>query len=123
MRATAMALVVLAACTGGAPADPRAALVAAWDAKGLKPGPLEPAAGSVVGADCKTTHVNALEILLCSYKTPAEAKAAEDAGYAWVGEATGAVKASTSVLVAVADRRKTDPSGKTINQLMKLAPK
>ena len=121
MRVLAMALLALAAC-GGEAADPRGAVIAAWQAKGLKTSPLEAAPGAV-GPDCKTTHVNALEVLLCSYKTPAEAKAAEEAGYAWVGEATGAVKASASVLVAVADRRKTDPSGKTINQLIKLAPK
>ena len=122
MRSLALVL-ALAACNGSASSDPRAALVASWEAKGLKPTPLEPAAGSVVGSDCKTTHVNALEILLCSFKSAAEATAAQDAAYAWVGEATGAVKATTTLLVAVADRRKTDPSGKTINQLMKLAPK
>ena len=123
MRAFVVGMLVLAACGGSASDDPRAALVARWKANGLETSALEAAPESVVGTDCKTTHVHALEILLCSFKTPAEAKAAENAGYAWVGEATGAVRASTSVLVAVADRRKTDPSGKTINQLMKLAPK
>jgi len=33
------------------------------------------------------------------------------------------VQSRNAVLVAAADRRKADPSGRTINQLMKLAPK
>ena len=53
----------------------------------------------------------------------AEAKAAEDAGLVWVGETTGAAQARGTLLIAAADRRKSDPSGRTINQLMKLAPK
>jgi hypothetical protein len=61
--------------------------------------------------------------LLCVYPSPEAAKAAEEPGLAWVGEATGAVTTSGTVLVAVVDRRKTEPSGKTINQLLKLTPK
>jgi len=53
----------------------------------------------------------------------AEAKAAEDAGLTWVGDTTGASQAAGKVLVVVADRRKGDPSGRTINQMMKLAPR
>jgi len=50
-----------------------------------------------------------------------EAKTAEAKGLEWVGEATGMAQASGKVLVAASDRRKSDPSGRTINQLMKLS--
>jgi hypothetical protein len=65
--------------------------------------------------------VGAIDVLLCVYPSPEEAKAAEEPGLAWVGETTGAAQAHGTVLVGIADRRKSDPSGRTINQLMKLA--
>ncbi|HEY4058143.1 MAG TPA: hypothetical protein VGM39_16135 [Kofleriaceae bacterium] len=117
----AIALALVAACSKG-PEDPRADLVAKWKEGRITTGALEPAEVGF-GADCKQTTVKALEVLLCSYQTPAAAKAAEEPALAWIGEATGAAKASGKVLVAVVDRRKTDPSGKTIHQLLKLTPK
>jgi hypothetical protein len=120
--------VALVACgddkkTGGAGGtDPRTAVIDAWKAGGLTAGALEPAQAAGVGTDCKSTNVKALELLLCVYPSADAAKAAEEPGLAWVGSATGAVKSSGTVLVAVADRRKTEPSGKTINQLLKLTP-
>jgi hypothetical protein len=60
---------------------------------------------------------------LCNFASPAEAKAAEDQGLTWVGGVTGTSQAHGAALVVLADRRKTDPSGRTINRLMKLAPK
>ncbi|CAN5908435.1 hypothetical protein BH11MYX2_BH11MYX2_29800 [soil metagenome] len=120
MRAL-LALAVLAACGKGS-SDPRADLVDAWKSGGITIGALEPAEVGF-GADCKQTTVKALEVLLCVYQSADAAKAAQDPALAWIGEATGAARASGKLLVAVVDRRKTDPSGKTINQLMKLTPK
>lgn len=123
------ALCALVACDKdkqmpGAPADeggdPRARVVAAWKAGGLEPSPLT-AATVAVGTDCQSGTVGAIDVLVCVYPTAEEATAAEDAGLAWVGQATGAAQATGTVLVAMADRRKRDPSGRTINQLMKLA--
>ncbi|MBA3462655.1 MAG: hypothetical protein H0T46_22050 [Deltaproteobacteria bacterium] len=134
MRA-ALLLVVLAACDKGDSANtspfgegaanaagPRDAIVEAWKKGGLTPSPLTPAQVAV-GKDCQSGTVGAVDVLLCTYPTPADAKAAEDAGLGWVGDATGASQASGAVLVVVADRRKSDPSGRTINQMMKLAPR
>jgi hypothetical protein len=133
MRA-ALLLVLVAACSksdgspnaspfGEAPAaGPRDAVIEAWKKGGLTPSPLTPAQVAV-GKDCQSGTVGAVDVLLCTYPTPAEAKAAEDAGLGWVGEATGASQAYGAVLVVVADRRKADPSGRTINQMMKLAPR
>jgi hypothetical protein len=112
----------LIACDKGRGEGPREAAVAAWKEAGLTPSPLT-AATVPVGKDCQSGTVGAIEVLLCVYPSPADAKAAEETGLAWVGETTGAAQASGSMLIAVADRRKSDPSGRTINQLMKLAPK
>ncbi len=108
----------LAAATTG----PRDALVDAWKKGGLSPSPLTPASVAV-GTDCQSGTVGALDVLLCVYPSKDEAKKAEEAGLTWVGDATGASQAAGQVLVVVADRRKGDPSGRTINQMMKLAPR
>jgi hypothetical protein len=134
MRA-ALLLVVLAACgksdssanaapfgEGASAAGPRDAVIDAWKKGGLTPSPLTPATVAV-GKDCQSGTVGAVDVLLCAFPTPAEAKAAEDAGLGWVGDATGASQAYGAVLVVMADRRKADPSGRTINQMMKLAPR
>jgi hypothetical protein len=104
------------------PATSRDALIAAWKKGGLQPSALVPAQVAF-GKDCQSGTVGAIDVLVCSYASEAEAKAASDAAYGWVGEATGAVKASGPLLIAAADRRKGDPSGRTINQLIKLAGK
>jgi len=101
---------------------PRADLIDAWKKAGLNPSGFAPAKAQA-GKDCRTGTVNNVEVLVCVFASPTEAKAAEDAGLAWVGETTGAAQAHGSLLIAVADRKKTDPNGKMINQMMKLAPK
>ncbi len=131
MRAVLLLLAV-AACgksdgstgLGGAGGDdgPRTDVLDAWKKGGLTPSPLT-AATVAVGKDCQSGTVGAVDVLLCVYPTAADAKAAEDAGLTWVGDSTGASQASGSVLIVVADRRKSDPSGRTINQMMKLAPR
>jgi len=132
----ALLVLVLAACSksdgGGAgsnspfgsasAAGPRDAVLDAWKKGGLTPSPLTPAQVAV-GKDCQSGTVGAVDVLLCVYASPSEAKQAEEAGLGWVGDATGAAQAAGPVLVVVADRRKSDPSGRTINQMMKLAPR
>ena len=107
---------------GAAAAGPRADVIDAWKKGGLSPSPLT-VAQVPVGKDCQTGTVGAVDVLLCVFPSNAEAKAAEEAGLGWVGDTTGAAQAAGKVLVAVADRRKADPSGRTINQMMKLAPR
>jgi len=72
--------------------------------------------------DCQSGTIENLDLLLCSFVSPADAKAAEDQGLTWVGASTGAAQAHGAVLIVLADRRKADPSGRTINRLLKLAP-
>jgi hypothetical protein len=95
-------------------------LVAAWKKGGLTPSPLT-AATVPVGKDCQSGTVNGVEILVCQFATPEEAKAAEPKGLEWVGETTGISQATGKVLVVASDRKKTDPSGRTINSLQKLS--
>jgi hypothetical protein len=114
--------VLVAACGKDKAASPRDKVIEAWKAGGLAPSSFTSAQVSV-GQDCATGMVGGLDVLVCVFGTPTQAQGAEEAGYNWVGANTGSVQAKGSVLIAVADRKKADPSGKTINQMMKLAPK
>jgi len=107
----------------GAAHDPAFdAVIDAWKSAKLTPSTLTPASVGF-GKDCQSGTIEGLDVLLCKYPSPAEAKSAEDPGYGWVGQATGASQAHGTTLIVLADRRKVDPSGRTINRLMKLAPK
>jgi hypothetical protein len=120
----ALALALVACSKGGAfdkSGSARDAVLDAWKADKLAPSALT-AASVAVGKDCQSGTVEGIEVLLCNFASPAEAKAAEDAGLAWVGQATGASQARGAALVVLADRKKADPNGRTINRLLKLAP-
>ncbi len=123
---TIVLLVALVACSKDGAFDKagtaRDAVLDAWKADKLAPSALT-AASVAFGKDCQGGTVEGIEVLVCNFASPAEAKAAEDAGLAWVGQATGASLARGAALVVLADRKKADPSGRTINRLMKLAPK
>lgn len=133
MKSWLVVIALVAACSkddAGAPADntatakagPRDAVLDAWKTGGLALSPFAPET-TPVGSDCARGKVGALDVLVCAYASPDAAKTAEAAAYRWVGDTTGSAQARGSVLIAVADRAKSDPNGKTINQLMKLAPK
>lgn len=127
MRTWLVMAVLVAACNkegakegskeGAEKANPRDGVIAAWKKAGLEPSAFTPAT-TPVGKDCTSGTVNKLDVLVCVFASEQEAKAAEDGGLGWVGDATGASRARGSVLIAVADRRKVDPSGRTINQLV-----
>lgn len=123
---TMIFLLALVACSkdggkagGGSRRD---AVIEAWKAAKLTPSALTPATVSF-GKDCQSGTIEGLDVLLCNFASAAEAKAVEDPGLTWIGEATGASQAHGALLIVLADRRKADPSGRTINRLMKLAPK
>ena len=117
------AALALAACVKGSdkPAGPRDAVIAAWKADKLTPSAMTPAKVAF-GADCQSGTVENIDALVCSFASPAEAKAAEDPGLSWIGSVTGASQAHGSALIVLADRKKADPNGRMINRLMKLAP-
>jgi hypothetical protein len=119
MRAWLIAAALLVACSkeGADKPSSRDAMIAAWKQAGLEPSAFT-AATTPVGKDCASGTVNGLDVLVCTFATETEAKAAEDGGLAWVGDATGVSRARGAMLVAIADRRKVDPSGRTINRLV-----
>lgn len=118
--ALALALAVLGACSKDKQgASSRDGVVAAWKKGGLEPSPLTKAQTDV-GKDCASGTVNKIDVLVCKFGSAKEAKEAEDKGLQWVGDNTGASKAQGEMLIVAADRRKADPSGRTINQLLTL---
>jgi hypothetical protein len=132
---TMLFLLALAACgkggdgkggDGDKPATgatgPRDTVIDAWKTAKITLSALTPATVAF-GKDCQSGTIEGLDVLLCSFASPAEAKAAEEPGNTWVGDATGSSQAHGAALIVLADRRKADPSGRTINRLMKLAPK
>jgi hypothetical protein len=125
MRAIVIAAVLAAACSKSGTLDKAASardkVLEAWKADKLAPSELT-AAKVAVGKDCQSGTVEGIDVLVCNFASAAEAKAAEDAGLAWVGPTTGASQAHGAALVVLADRKKADPNGRTINRLMKLAP-
>lgn len=129
MRANWLLLLLATACSkdngaalaaGGSGA--RDVLLNAWKHGGLEVSAMAPKPVSF-GKDCQGGTVNGVEVVVCAYATPAEAKAAEDTGLTLVGEATGISQAKGAVLIVAVDRTKADPNGRTLNKLTKLAPK
>lgn len=122
-RAVGLSLLALAACgKSDKPATPRDAILDAWKADKIAP-PALTAATVAFAKDCQGGTVENLDVLVCNFPTADEAKAAEPQGETWIGPATGMSQAHGAALVVIADRKKADPNGRTINRLMKLAPK
>ena len=106
----------------GAPATgPRDAVIGAWKTAKLDPPAFAPATVAFA-KDCQAGAIGGLDVLVCNFASAADAKAAEDSGLSWIGGATGASQAHGAALIVVADRKKADPNGRMINQLLKLAP-
>ena len=122
MRTLILIAILFAGCSKKTGPSSRDGVIAAWKKGGLQPSAFT-AAKTDVGKDCASGTVNKLDVLVCVYSSAKDAKAAEDSGLKWVGDTTGASRAQGETLIVVADRHKADPSGRTINQLMKLAPK
>lgn len=115
-----LVIVMVVACSKASKGtSSRDGVIAAWKKGGLEPSAFT-AAKTDVGKDCASGTVNKLDVLVCTYATAQDAKAAEDAGLKWVGDTTGASRAQGETLIVVADRHKADPSGKTINQIVTL---
>jgi hypothetical protein len=104
-----------AAEAGGVPA----ALLAAWQKANLQVSAFTVDKSGAVGAACHSGTVNGLDVLVCTFPTDGEAKAAEAKGLEWVGSATGTALVAGKRVLAVVDRRSADPSGRTINAVAK----
>ncbi len=96
------------------------AQLTAWDDADLEPGGFAEVDASVFGAsECRGGAASALEITLCSFATAAAAADGKTPAENSIGKNTGVVIADGQRLLIVADRRTADPSGKTINRLVK----
>jgi hypothetical protein len=85
---------------------------------GFKLDTFQPADRSSFGASaCAAGAIDGIDTLVCELPgdpTPPAKKAAED----WIGQAvTGSVLTRGHTLLAVADRRRVDPNGKTIHKI------
>ena len=122
------ALVAIAACgkKGGdqnAPSGSGAkdTVLDAWKKGGLDVSAFAPAQ-TKIGTDCSAGTVAKLDVVICNFPTADAAKTATNLGLQWVGDTTGSSQAKGTLVIAVADRKKADPNGKTINQIFKLVP-
>lgn len=111
----------LAACSKAEPgkAEGPDGLTAKWTKAGLTVSALTEDKSGAIGPSCKRGTVSGVDVVHCTFPSEAEAKAAEAKALAWVAEATGAALVTGKELLAVADRRSADPSGRTINAVTK----
>ena len=118
-RARIGALVVMLAACGGSEAKPAIsddALVAAWRADKLEVSALTTVDGEAYASkDCRGGTVSGVDVVVCSYASGEDAQAAEELGLAVIADATGSAIARGTRLLVVVDRRKADPSGRTID--------
>jgi len=86
----------------------------------LDVGPFKKTApGPYAASDCVRGQVEKLDVLLCHYADAAAAKRATHKLETFVGTAmSGAVRQSSALLLAAADRNKSDPRGLAMQKLL-----
>ena len=97
-------------------------VLAKWAKAGLTVSAFTADVSGVLGKDCSAGTVNSVDVELCRYPDAATAVAAEAAAFDWIGAATGTTLVAKQWRLIVVDRRNADPSGRTINVLMKAFP-
>jgi len=113
------ALALVAACSKSGPSGPTGDVIDAWKKAGLEVGDFAAADGKGIGAtSCSVGQVGGIETTLCEFPDAETAKKGEKAGLVQVGDATGASMAQGKMLLIVADRTKSDPTGKKIKDLV-----
>jgi hypothetical protein len=106
-----------AAAPGAGPSVDEA--IEAWRDADLEAGGFAAHSGDKFGAtECHSGAVSGLDVTLCAYASPEAAKKGEAKGRESIGTHTGAALAIGPRLLIVADRKKVDPSGKSINKLI-----
>jgi hypothetical protein len=96
-------------------------IVDSWKKAGLDPSSFEAIDGKPLGdGKCRAGTIAGIDATLCEYGDDAAAKKAEQAGFSRVGDATGVSRSQGKMLLVLADRHKTDPNGRKINDVMKV---
>ena len=72
-----------------------------------------------VSSACVSGTVSGVDVVLCTFKKADDATAAVAKGYTWVGGTTGTSLAKDKLLLAAADRKNADPTGRTLNSIAK----
>jgi hypothetical protein len=113
--AALVAAIVISACAKDGANEPIAVLRAA----GVEVTAVAPS-NAIPGSTCQTGRVDGIEAAVCRFAGEGDAKAAEAAGLAWVGDAESGVSiASGAHLLMLADRSSADPGGKRIDAIAK----
>jgi len=120
-------VIVLASCedstksAGPGTSEAVSEMVAKWKGAELFVSEFAEMDGSkLADGKCAQGTVDGLEVVLCEYPDDDAAKAATEAGLARVAETTGAALSNGKMMLVLADRKKSDPSGRTINRITKL---
>jgi hypothetical protein len=78
--------------------------------------PLDP--GRFSAQQCSNGTLDGIDAVVCEYGSAEAVALGKKAGEDWVAQAaTGAVLTNGKTLLAVADRARTDPNGKTIHRI------
>jgi hypothetical protein len=116
-HALAAAVVTLCAAGCSSPAD---SVTKAWKGAGHTVTDLKPAEKELAGGKCSAGAADGLDVTLCEYGDAEAAKKAEEAGFELVGKVVGTSVAAGKMVLVVADTRKEDPSGRRLNELVKV---
>lgn len=87
---------------------------AGWKTDGLQT--VDP--GKLAAQKCVQGPLDGVDVMLCEYGSADAVALGKKAGEEWLGQATtGAVLQNGNAILAVADRNRADPNGKTIHKL------
>jgi hypothetical protein len=92
----------------------------AWKEAGHDVGELKPVEIKIAGGKCSSGMVAGFEATLCEFENETSATQAQANGLEVVAKDVGASIAAGKLLLVVADRRKTDPTGRKLNEVIKL---
>ena len=91
----------------------------AFTAAGLQPSQFAPTDATRFNASrCYAGRIDGIDAIVCEYATPEALAVGKQAGEQWAASApTAAVLGNGRTLLALADRARTDPNGRTIHKI------
>ncbi|MGE6761652.1 hypothetical protein ACQKGO_26815 [Corallococcus interemptor] len=113
-KGVALGALLLAGCSSSADD-----VLDAWKAAGESPSGFTDVGEKLPGGKCQAGKVSGLEATVCLFDGAEQAKKAEEAGWALIGDAVGSTVVSGKWVLVVSDPRKEDPSGRRMNALVK----
>jgi len=92
----------------------------AWKKAGHEVGELKPVEVRVAGGKGSAGTVSGFEATLCEFENETKATQAQASGLDLVANNVGASISAGKMLLVVADRRKADPTGRRLNEIIKV---